>query len=501
MTKVPEIGVVEGAVDTIDAICERARKSILAELLDHAKAYPNSPWSYANVAKLEHTLTEAYRQWGKELKQSFSESMTGVCKEGYERAREDLKKSGVFQNLIGSPDVRRIENALKSVYTNVALRTDKMCADHIRQLRQFSAKVFREASLTGETRKAISDRLMAEALEVPGFKFIDISRRTWKDKTYFEMLARTELMNAGRESYDEQCAQNGCNIMKLSVSGNSCPYCARYEGCCFTIGPNDLGLPTKADLISNKVFHPNCTHSYAAVPDVIFQRDFTADGRPRKGYNSPGDNIERAKKETATDRDRKATAADLAARAPDLKSKSDAYFKSLSEEDRLAVQRYTNGDEYHLSKYIRAAEQAEDKTFRRTKTLDLEIERLNRILEDAPKWDGPVYRGMSFRTKEEFDSFLNNVNSGESMYFGFTSSSYDQAVAEKYIHADAPYKVMIHIENPQHGALIGNNSTKPSDREVLFPENIRFRLAKPRKGDTLKSGNGMIHIRMGEEKR
>ena len=53
------------------------------------------------------------------------------------------------------------------------------------------------------------------------------------------------------------------------------------------------------------------------------------------------------------------------------------------------------------------------------------------------------------------------------MCFSFTSTSYDRTIAEKYIHADAPYKAMIHIENPQHGALIGNNSTKPVSADLM----------------------------------
>ena len=170
--------------------------------------------------------------------------------------------------------MRRIRNALDSVYNNVALRTDKMTFDHIRQLRNFSAKVFREASITGETRRQVSERLQNEALQVPGFQFTDIAGRKWSHKSYFEMLARTELMNGARDSYEQECAEQGYNIMLLSVSGHCCEACARFEGKYFSIGPNRYGLPTKDDLEAAGVFHPNCTHSYSAVPDYIIEKEF-----------------------------------------------------------------------------------------------------------------------------------------------------------------------------------------------------------------------------------
>ena len=87
------------------------------------------------------------------------------------------------------------------------------------------------------------------------------------------MLARTELMNGARDSYEQECAEQGYNIMLLSVSGHCCDACAKYEGQYFSIGPNQYGLPTKDDLEAEGVFHPNCTHSYSAVPDYIIEKE------------------------------------------------------------------------------------------------------------------------------------------------------------------------------------------------------------------------------------
>ncbi|MBE6370780.1 MAG: hypothetical protein E7055_01735 [Lentisphaerae bacterium] len=265
---------IHAAVEKIDSVCDRARNDIRARLLDHIADHPNAPWSYVNVAKLERTLTAMYHQWGDSINAQFDHFLPQEYQAGYDRAKADLTRSGVWQNVLGGPDTRRIQNALDSVYNNVALRTDKMSFDHIRQLRNFSAKVFREAAITGETRRQVSERLENEALQVPGFQFTDIAGRKWSHKSYFEMLARTELMNGARDSYEQECAEQGYNIMLLSVSGHCCEACAKYEGQYFSIGPNKYGLPTKDDLEAAGVFHPNCTHSYSAVPDYIIEKEF-----------------------------------------------------------------------------------------------------------------------------------------------------------------------------------------------------------------------------------
>ena len=59
-----------------------------------------------------------------------------------------------------------------------------------------------------------------------------------------------------------------------------------------------------------------------------------------------------------------------------------------------------------------------------------------------------------------------------------------------------PYKVMIHIVKPKHGALLADYSAVPDDREVLFPENISFKVFKnPETGLILnKDKDGIIHI-------
>ncbi len=142
-----------------------------------------------------------------------------------------------------------------------------MSFDHIRALRSMSADVLRTASLTGASRAEVTRQFLARAQEIPGFKFTANNGAVWSNEAYFNMLTRTEMMNAGRAAYDAKCAEEGCDVVELDYGGVSCEACMKWEGKQFSLTGATKGLPTKQDLIDDGVFHPNCTHSYTAVPD------------------------------------------------------------------------------------------------------------------------------------------------------------------------------------------------------------------------------------------
>ena len=147
------------------------------------------------------------------------------------------------------------------------MRTTKMSFDHVRALRGMAGDVLRTASLTGASMKDVTKEFLARAQEIPGFKFTAANGAQWSNESYFRMLARTEMMNAGRAAYDAKCAKEGVDLVELSVSGHCCEACAEYEGTVFSLTGATPGYPTKADLEAAGVFHPNCTHSYTALPN------------------------------------------------------------------------------------------------------------------------------------------------------------------------------------------------------------------------------------------
>lgn len=282
MFAVREVLMVQDAVKRFDTICADAREEVFAKVMRHYQKNPNSPWSGAPLRDLENTIRVFYASLGLEIKEEFKNTLPPVMRECYDRAVAEMRKSGLRNAILGTPDSGRIKYFLTSTYEQVAMYTDKMSFANIRDLRRIASAVANEMSVTGMTRREVSKKMLDRALKIHGFEFIDRSGTKWPLKSYFETLARTEFMNAGRASYDDKMAEEGFDVMRLTYSGGSCEKCARFEGRLFSLTGATSGLPTKEELEAAGVFHPNCTHSYSLVPDFVRERDYNTDGTRKR---------------------------------------------------------------------------------------------------------------------------------------------------------------------------------------------------------------------------
>ena len=286
-----------------DAISKSARERIYQIVLKHFQKNPASPWSGKPLLELEQSVKEFYSDMGWEYTEVFRDTLPATMQKYYDTAVSEMKKAGIRRNIVGKPDAQRIKYFMESSFEQVAMKTQKMSFDHIKQLRSIAADVTRQMSLTGNTRKEVSKAMLNKAMEIPSFQFTDNSGHKWQAKSYFDMLARTELMTAARASYDDKCAKEGFDVVELTYSGHSCDACNRWEGRLFSLTGATKGLPTKDDLIADGVFHPNCTHSYTLVPQAVFEEDFNPDGTPKtdpmrgikkiQGYHSNKDDLEK----------------------------------------------------------------------------------------------------------------------------------------------------------------------------------------------------------------
>lgn len=249
----------------VAAICDKAIEEIQQKVLAHYQKHPDSAWSGHYLVDLEKTIKAVYQSMGIDIGRSFRDGLTANMQAMYDKAVEDLKTSGKRNAILGKPNERLIKNYMESSFDEIAMRTQKMSFDHVRSLRSMAADVLRTSSLTGASRAEVTKQFLARAQEIPGFKFTAANGAQWTNKAYFTMLARTELMQAGRAAYDQKCADEGCDVVELDYSGNCCDACARWEGKQFSLTGATKGLPTKADLEADGVFHPNCTHRYSAV--------------------------------------------------------------------------------------------------------------------------------------------------------------------------------------------------------------------------------------------
>lgn len=283
-----DVKLIDAARLQFDAVSEKARVLIYRKVLEHFQRHPDSPWSGAPLRDLEMTVREFYADLGVKYDKVFRETLPPTMQRFYDRAVQEMRTAGVRNAILGKPDSGRVKYFLDSAFEQVAMKTQNMEFQHIKALRNLTADVTRQMSVTGATRREVSKALLDRAMEIPGFEFIDKAGTKWPLKSYFNTLARTELMTAARASYDDKVTDEGFDVMKLTTSGHCCEACARFEGELFSLTGATKGLPTKQDLIDAGVFHPNCTHSYSVVPDYIRERNYNHDGTPkRKNGDTP----------------------------------------------------------------------------------------------------------------------------------------------------------------------------------------------------------------------
>jgi len=272
---------------TVSDIYEAARTRIMALIVEQSQTYPLAPWSGPNLVRLSEALQREYADLEARVRAELKYSLPFVAQSYYLMGLQDIVGGKGAASALGRMDMSRVNNALQDSYAHVAGATKRMSDTHVSYLRQLSAKVFRQTSLTGETRKEVSKQLLSDALKVPGFQFIDKAGSTWSLDNYFDMLARTSLMNAGRQSYYDACASEGYDIVRVTVSGAPCPACAVWENRLLSISGNTPGLPTVDQATAKGLFHPSCTHSVVAVHAKDAARKFDAEGRPLTGYKPP----------------------------------------------------------------------------------------------------------------------------------------------------------------------------------------------------------------------
>ena len=264
-------------------IYREAREKLNLKLQKHVLSASNA-LEGAQLVKLIEELSAAYSSFEEAFREEFKRAIPYVAESYYFDALKDLNKT-----ILGKIDTAKIELLQQDAFTHVAGMTQNMLKTDVAFLRQSSAEVFRLAATTGITSKEATQTLLKKILTRPeGFKFVDAGGHVWNNEAYCTMLARTVLLNAGRQTYFDTCAENGNDVVRVTVSGNPCPACAVWENRLLSISGATDGLPTVEQATAAGLCHPNCTHSFVAVGEFARQEDFSADGRPKEGVNSPG---------------------------------------------------------------------------------------------------------------------------------------------------------------------------------------------------------------------
>ena len=155
-------------------------------------------------------------------------------------------------------------------------------------------------------------------------------------------------------------------------------------------------------------------------------------------------------------------------RGADGKWGSEGGTKELTETDVQSIEYYTRNGYKEINGQLISGQNNKPETTRA-------INRLNEALEKIPNYEGTVYRGDSFDSKNKWFSFLNSIKNKEVFtYKGFMSTSEEKDVTQGF---DTIFKgAAIFRINSKTGKSIKDFSDNYNELEVLFKPNTSFRI-------------------------
>ena len=495
---------ITAATGKMAELYRQARERLNAELQKFVLSGGN-PSDGKWLVELINELERNYGQLEKAFVAEMKRTIPYVAEGYYFDALHDLGHS-----VIGQIDRNKIELLQHDAFNHVAGMTRNMLKSDVAFIRQAAADVFRLAGTSAMTAEQTKQMLLGKILMRPEkFRFVDAGGRVWDNEAYCKMLSRTVLLNAGRQTYFDACAANGDDVVRVTVSGNPCPACAVWENRLLSISGATEGLPTVAQATAAGLCHPNCTHSFVAVGKFAQQEDFTADGRPKAGVNSPGreekDDKEAWKKyrnslkpkkakkgpsaaskrqsapptpETtkpatkATEKPAKGTPAAVQPELP-LSGTGIQQNQPLTNVELNEVREYTKSQGFvELNDYLRKEKGANP-------DLDRKAEHLNRAIqksitsEPVVLWRGVVDNPELIKGRE--NGLISEID-----VKGFQSTSRSFDIACGFAGNDGRSAVVFKITVPKgkHALDVSAVSHNPDEQEVLLPSIGKYRVDK-----------------------
>ena len=155
-------------------------------------------------------------------------------------------------------------------------------------------------------------------------------------------------------------------------------------------------------------------------------------------------------------------------RGADGKWGSEGGPKELTETDVQSIEYYTKNGYKQINGQLISGQNNKPETTRA-------INRLNEAIEKIDNFEGTVYRGDSFDSKNKWFSFLNSIKNKEVFtYKGFMSTSEEKDVTQGFdtiFDGAAIFKI-----NSKTGKSIKDFSDNYNELEVLFKPNTSFRI-------------------------
>jgi hypothetical protein len=144
----------------------------------------------------------------------------------------------------------------REAYSGVKRAAMRMLNDSARD--QVTA-LLAEGKISGETRKAIADKI-AGLLKEGLVALIDRGGRKWSLEAYANMLTRTMLVKTANQGLQNRLIDSGYDLVQVSDHAGSCNLCAPWQGRILSMSGKHPSYPTVTEAEMQGLHHPNCRH-------------------------------------------------------------------------------------------------------------------------------------------------------------------------------------------------------------------------------------------------
>lgn len=147
--------------------------------------------------------------------------------------------------------------------------------------------------------------------------------------------------------------------------------------------------------------------------------------------------------------------------------------EKLTKEMERAIQLYTDGSYYDLNKWLRGVPGFENPPPNGPEI----VSGLEKFLNEAPKYEGDVYRGIKFSSSVAFNSFKSKLSPGNIIEDnGFVSTTTELSNVSTFSISRAdPYAVNMVIKS-KNGVFIDPLSSFKGEKEVMFNRRTKFKV-------------------------
>jgi len=143
---------------------------------------------------------------------------------------------------------------------------------------------FRDANVG--TRKEYMQKVMND-LSDKGIQSVRYSSGAKMNiREYSEMVARTNINNAGREAAMDTQRRMGNDLVRMTVHYPTCQYCAAYQGRVLSVTGRSSKYPSVDEARGYGALHPNCSHGLNPYYEGISDKEITVNqGELTKAQN------------------------------------------------------------------------------------------------------------------------------------------------------------------------------------------------------------------------